>query len=167
MKEAHRLTRRRHPYNKPALLNVGFEYHNERACFIHGYMPFAMVRSKSCMSNDAINHHQVSLSSTRLSIGTEDFIPEEMDHREIAIRVSVMNEVQLLFPSEPFKSLKPRSLYMVFLVEEDVRVERRRTCDCLNHEEFYWQYEVCTCAHQKHRNEEERCIVAFVAEVRP
>jgi hypothetical protein len=52
-----------------------------------------------------------------------------MDHREIAVRVPVMNERQLLFPSEPCKSLKPRSLYVVFLVEKDVRVERRRTRD--------------------------------------
>ena len=67
-----------------------------------------------------------------------------MDHREIAVRVPVMNEVQFLFPSEPCKPLKPRSLYVVFLVEKDVRVERRRTCDYLNHEEINWQYEVCT-----------------------
>jgi hypothetical protein len=42
----------------------------------------------------------------------------------------VMNEVQFLFPPEPCKPLKSRSLYVVFLVEKDVRVERRRTCDC-------------------------------------
>jgi hypothetical protein len=139
MKEAYRLTRRRHAYNKPAL-NVGFEY-------------------------DAITH-QVSLSSIRPSIGTEQPIPEEMDHREIAVRVPVMHEVQLLIPSEPCEPLKPRSLYMVFLVEKDVRVERRRTCGYLNKEEFQRQYEVCTRSRQKHRNEEERCIVTLVAEVR-
>ena len=55
---------------------------------------------------------------------------------------------------------------MVFLVEKDVGVERRRTCRYLNYEEFYWQYEVSTRSHQKHRNEEEWRIVAFVAEVR-
>jgi hypothetical protein len=67
--------------------------------------------------------------SIRPSIGTENPIPEEMDHREIAVRVPVMNEMQFLFPSEPCKSLKPRSLYVVFLVEKDMRVERRRTRD--------------------------------------
>jgi len=46
-----------------------------------------------------------------------------MDHREIAIRMPVMNEVQFLFASEPCKPLQPRSLYVVFLVEKDVRVE--------------------------------------------
>ena len=59
-----------------------------------------------------------------------------MDHCEIAVRVPMMNEVQLLFPSEPCKPLKPRSVYVVFLVEEDVRVERHRTRDYLNDEEI-------------------------------
>jgi hypothetical protein len=52
-----------------------------------------------------------------------------MDHREIAVRMPVMNEMQFLFPSEPCKSLEPRSLYVVFLVEIDMRVERRRARD--------------------------------------
>jgi hypothetical protein len=90
-----------------------------------------------------------------------------MDHREIAVRVAVMNEVQFLFPSEPCKPLKPRSLYVVFLVEKDVRVERRRTCGYLNHEEIDRQYQVCARSHQKHGNKEKGRIVAFVAKVRP
>src|ERR1700680_2584969 len=45
----------------------------------------------------------------------------------------------LLFPSEPRKPLKSRSLYVVFLVEKDVRVERRRTSNYLNREEIKWQ----------------------------
>ena len=90
-----------------------------------------------------------------------------MDHREIAVRVPVMNEVQFLFPSEPCKPLKPRSVYVVLPIEKDMRVERRRTCDCLNHEEIDWQYEVCTRSYRKHRNEEEGRVVAFVTEVGP
>jgi len=81
--------------------------------------------------------------------------------------MTVMSEVKFLHPSEPCKPPKPRSLDVVFLVEKDMRVERRRTCDCLNHEEIDWQYEVCTRSHQKHRNEEEGRIVVFVTEVRP
>ena len=61
---------------------------------------------------------RLRLSSIRSSIGTENSIPEEMDHREIAVRVPVMNEVQFLFPSEPCKPLQSRSLYVVFLVEK-------------------------------------------------
>ena len=78
-------------------------------------------------------------SSIRPSIGTENPIPEEMDHREIAVRVPMMNEVQFLFASEPCKPLQPRSLYVVFLVKKDVRVERCRTCDYLSQEEIDWQ----------------------------
>src|SRR5580704_9016432 len=90
-----------------------------------------------------------------------------MDHREIAVRVPVMNEVQFLFLSEPCKPLKPRSLHVVFLVEKDVCIKRRRTCDYLSHEEIDRQYEICTRSYQKHRNEEEGRIVAFVTEVGP
>ena len=63
-----------------------------------------------------------------------------MDHREVAVRMPVMDEVQLLFASEPAKPLKPRSLHMVLLVEKDVRVKRRRACDHLNYEEIKRQY---------------------------
>ena len=85
-----------------------------------------------------------------------------MDHREIAVRVPVMNEMQLLFAPEPCESSKPRSRYMVFLLEKDVGVERRRTSEQLSHEEIAWQYEVCTRPYQKHRNEEERRVVTLV-----
>jgi hypothetical protein len=90
-----------------------------------------------------------------------------MDYREVAIRVAVMNEVQLLFPSEPCKPLKPRSLYVVLFIEKDVRVERRRTCEYLNYEEIERQYQEGARSYQKHWNEEEWCIVAFLAKVRP
>jgi len=61
-----------------------------------------------------------SLCSIRPSIGTENPIPEKMDHRKITVLVPVMNEVQLLFAPEPCKLLKPRFLAVVFLVEKDV-----------------------------------------------
>jgi hypothetical protein len=47
------------------------------------------------------------LSGIRFSICTENPIPEKMDHREITIHVPVMNEMELLFASEPCKPLKP------------------------------------------------------------
>jgi hypothetical protein len=103
----------------------------------------------------------------RPPIRTENPIPKEMDHREIAVRVPMMHEVQLLSSPEPCKPLQPRFFDVVFLVEEDVHVERCRTWDYLNHEEIDWQEEVCTGSHQKYRNEEKGRIVAFVAEVRP
>jgi hypothetical protein len=82
-----------------------------------------------CLDGQSEGSIRLSLSSIRPSRGTENPVPEEMDHREIAVRVPMMNEMQFLFPSEPCKSLKPRSLYVVFLIEKDVRVERRRTRD--------------------------------------
>ena len=106
-------------------------------------------------------------SHIRPFIGTENPIPEEMDHREISVRMPVMDEVQFLFASEPRKPLKPRSLYVVFLIEKDVRIKRRRTCEHLNDEEIKRQYEICNCSYETHKNEEEGCIVAFVTEVRP
>jgi hypothetical protein len=65
----------------------------------------------------------------RPSIGTENLIPEEVNYTKIAIRVPVMNKVQLLLASKPRKPLKSRSLYVIFLVEKDVRVKRHRACD--------------------------------------
>ena len=50
---------------------------------------------------------QACLSSIRPSIGTENPIPEKMDHRKITVRMPVMNKVQLLFASKPCKLLKP------------------------------------------------------------
>ena len=52
----------------------------------------------------------LSLSSIRPSIGTENSIPEKMDYRKITVRVPVMDKMQLLFASEPSKLLKSRSL---------------------------------------------------------
>jgi hypothetical protein len=75
-----------------------------------------------------------------------------MDHREICVRMAVMNEVQFLFASEPCKPLKPGSLYVIFLVEKNVRVKRRGTGRDLNHEEINGQQEKCTHADQKHGN---------------
>jgi hypothetical protein len=56
---------------------------------------------------------------------------------------------------------------VIFLVEKDVRVERRRTCGYLNHKEIDRQYPVCARAYQKYGNEEKGRIVALVAKVRP
>jgi len=56
---------------------------------------------------------------------------------------------------------------VVLLIEKDVRVERRRTCEYLNHEEIKRQYQEGARSYQKHGNEEKGRIVAFVAKVRP
>src|SRR4029077_14772357 len=77
----------------------------------------------------------------------------------------VMDEVQLPLASEPGKTLKPGSFYVVFLVEKDVCVERRCTRQHDDQEEIEWQDEGDACSGHKRRNEEEGRIVAFVTEV--
>ena len=72
----------------------------------------------------------------RHSISAENPIPEEVNYTEIAIRMAVMNKVQFLLASEPRKPLKARSLYVIFLVEKDVRVKRRRTGDYHHHKQI-------------------------------
>ena len=52
----------------------------------------------------------------------ENLIPEEVNYTKITIRVPVMNKVQFLLASEPRKPLKPRSLYVIFLVKKDIRL---------------------------------------------
>ena len=90
---------------------------------------------------------------------------EEMDHREIAVRVPMMNEMQFLFPSEPCKSLKPRSRHVVFLVEKDVRIKRCGASDYYRHKKTERQQEINASADEKQRDKEKRCVVALVTEV--
>ena len=40
-------------------------------------------------------------------IGAEKPIPEEIDHREIAVPMAVVDEMELLLSSEPGKAAKP------------------------------------------------------------
>jgi hypothetical protein len=75
----------------------------------------------------------------RHPVGTENLVPEEVNYTKIAIRVTVMNKVQFLLASEPRKPLKPRSLYVIFFVEKDMRAERRRARDCRDHEKIQRQ----------------------------
>ena len=75
----------------------------------------------------------------RLSIGIENLIPEEVNYTKIAIRVTVVNKVQFLLASEPRKPLKSRSLYVIFLVEKDMRVKRRRACYYHHHKKIQRQ----------------------------
>jgi hypothetical protein len=69
----------------------------------------------------------------RPSISTKNLIPEEVNYTKITIRVTVMNKVQFLLASEPREPLKPRSLHVILLIEKDVCIKRRRTCDYHHH----------------------------------
>ena|ERR1700686_1404620 len=77
----------------------------------------------------AFNMGLISCTCIRPSIGTENLIPEKVNYTKITIRMTVMNKVQFLLASEPRKPLEPRSLNVIFLVEKDVCVKRRRACD--------------------------------------
>jgi hypothetical protein len=80
--------------------------------------------------------HLILCSHIRSSIGTENLIPEKVNYAKIAIRMTVMNKVQFLLASEPRKPLKPRSLYVIFPVKKNMRVKRRRACDCRHHKDI-------------------------------
>src|ERR1700680_4646176 len=72
------------------------------------------LTARSCEDSQVkIGRKRTLRSSIRPSISTENPIPEKVDHREIAVRVPVMNEVQFLLASEPCKPPQPRSLYVV------------------------------------------------------
>jgi len=76
------------------------------------------------------------LVSGRFFVGSKTSIPEEIDHREIAVPLPVVDKVQFLLAPEPSKSSKPQTLYVVFFIKENVHVERRRTCDRLGNEDI-------------------------------
>jgi hypothetical protein len=69
-------------------------------------------------------------------VARENLVPEEVNYTKIAIRVTVMNKVQFLLASEPRKPLKLRSRYVIFFVEKDMRVKRRRACDYRDHKKI-------------------------------
>src|SRR5271156_2402492 len=90
---------------------------------------------------DSLISVQVALSfdlctGIRRPIGSENLVPEEVNYTKITIRVTVMNKVQFLLTSEPRKPVKPRSFYVIFLVEKGMRVKRCRACDYRDHEKI-------------------------------
>jgi hypothetical protein len=59
----------------------------------------------------------------RTSVGSENSVPEEVDHREIAVRAQMVDEVKLLFAPEPSEAREVRTFDVVLLVQIYVRVE--------------------------------------------
>jgi hypothetical protein len=60
------------------------------------------------------------------SVSAEQSVPEEVNDREIAVCVKVMDEMKLLLVPEPGKACEFGSFYVVFLVKIDMREKRRR-----------------------------------------
>ena len=76
--------------------------------------------------NDATTHGaSAALANVRIRtpVGSENFVPEEVDHCEIAIGVHMVDKVKLLPTPEPSEAHKPRSFGMVLLVEKYVCAE--------------------------------------------
>jgi hypothetical protein len=69
------------------------------------------------------NFHQICDTTP---VSTEDSVPEEVDHREIAVRVQMVAKMKLLLASEPSEVCEPRSFCMVLLVKKYVCAERHR-----------------------------------------
>ena len=84
-----------------------------------------------CIESGALR--PILCAEIRPSISTKNLIPEEVNYTKITIRVTVMNKVQFLLASEPREPLKPRSLHVILLIEKDVCIKRRRTCDYHHH----------------------------------
>ena len=91
----------------------------------------------------------------RRPIGTEEFVPKEMDHCEIAFCMVMMNEVEILFASEPCIPLKSRTIDVIGPVENHVCIKRRSACARVNQEQFNREQKVRRRADQQHRNKEE------------
>src|SRR2546430_1086010 len=53
------------------------------------------------------NRYCRTSSRLRAAIGAEKPIPEEIDHREIAVPVAVVDKMELLLSPEPGKAAKP------------------------------------------------------------
>ena len=59
----------------------------------------------------------------RTSVGSENSVPEKVDHREIAVPVQMVDKVKLLLAPEPSEACEARSFGVVLLVKIYVRGE--------------------------------------------
>ena len=59
----------------------------------------------------------------RTSVGSENSVPEKVDHREIAVPVQMVDKVKLLLAPEPSEACEDRSVGVVLLVKIYVRGE--------------------------------------------
>ena len=73
-------------------------------------------------------YHVLFLANIRVEIlvCSEQSVPEEVDHREIGVRVQMMDEVKLLFAPKPSETCEARSFGVVLLVKIYVGAKRRR-----------------------------------------
>ena len=60
-------------------------------------------------------------------VGSEQSVPEEVNHRKIGVRVQMVDKVKLLLAPEPSEACEARSFGVICFVEIYVRAERRCT----------------------------------------
>ena len=99
-------------------------------------------------------------------VGSEKSVPKEVDHREIAVRVQMVDKVKLLLAPEPSEACEPRSFGMVLLVKIYVRDERRRAGgDHYDKQSERKNEKHCTCD-EDCRDQKVGSVVAVVATIR-
>jgi hypothetical protein len=100
-----------------------------------------------------------------MAIGAEKPIPEEIDHREIAVPMAVVNEMELLLSSKPGKAAKPWSRNMILVVDIIMPAEWQRHYRKLNHEQIQSQKQIAESDNQDDRNQKEQRIIIPVIEI--
>jgi hypothetical protein len=112
--------------------------------------------------------HQTKITTAMLvglPVSSEQPVPEEVNDREIAVRMQMMDEVKLLFASEPAEALQSRWFDVVFLVKIYMCVERRRTGKCHHEKHIVRQDEKQDTACEDGWDEEERRVVSLSAAI--
>jgi hypothetical protein len=106
-----------------------------------------------------------AISASGTSVRSEQSVPEEVNHRKVAVRVQMVDEVKLLLAPEPSEACKTRSFNVVFLVKKHVCVERRRTGSCHYEEQIERKNEKHPSSDEDGGDEKVGCVVPLVATI--
>ena len=101
-----------------------------------------------------------------LPVGSEKSVPEEVDHREIAVRVQMVDKVKLLLASEPSEACESRSFGMVLLVKKYVCAERRRAGSGHYDKQIEWKNQIHPTCDENCGDQKVGSVVAVVATIR-
>jgi hypothetical protein len=104
-------------------------------------------------------------SGLNATVGTEKPIPEKIDHREIAVPIAVVDEMELLLSPEPGKAAKPWSRNMILVVETIMPAEWQRHYRKLNHEQVQSQEQIAQSDNQGDWHKKEQRIIIPVIEI--
>jgi hypothetical protein len=96
------------------------------------------------------------------SEGAEQSVPEEIDNGEIGVGVSMVNEMQLLLPSEPPKPTQPATGDVIVSVQIDMRIEGERQRRDMGNKQIQWQERPSGCSDRSYGDQEEGCVIAML-----